>query len=200
MSVWQVTHKAVFLAQQIRNTFYYNTTVGDPSASEWQDIADEIRADFVAELQTYLSTAYSLYGIDYRLVGQSGYPSFSRSFTSGTVAGGSATDPLPTQIALLVSNKGNTTKPNKGRSYLSGWTEAAVTASLFTASYIGAAEAFIDLQSTLNAGGTNPLSRVAAQWNTAHTQVIATNSLATAVSVGSIVPATQRRRRIGVGI
>ena len=61
-------------------------------------------------------------------------------------------------------------------------------------------EVFVDLQSVLNSGGTNPLQRVAAQWNSSHTQVVASNNIAGQASSASQVPATQRRRRIGVGI
>lgn len=200
MGTYMVTHKAIFLQQEIRNIFYYVTSVGEPSDSEWQDIADEIRGDWAAELQATMSSSYSLYGIDYRRVDVAGLLSFSKSFTSGSIAGSSGTDELPTQIALLVSNKGATTKPNRARTYLAGWTEGSVTDSLFLGGAKSAGEAFVDLQSNLNSGGTNPLSRVAAQWNTSHTQVVATNDISGAVSVASTVPATQRRRRIGVGI
>lgn len=190
MGIYQVTHKAIWLGQQIRNTFYYNTDVGEPSDSEWQDIADEIRADFVAELAAVINENYSLYGIDRRFVGQAGFLTFSEVFTSSTIEGSLATDSVPTQVALLVSNKGTTVKPNRARTYLAGLTEAAVTNSLWDSAELVAAEAFIDLQSNLNSGGTNPLSRVAAQWNTNHTVVTAINDIQTAASVGSQVPAT----------
>jgi hypothetical protein len=133
-------------------------------------------------------------------VDSAGLLTFSETFTAGESAGLSATDVLPTQIALLVSNKGTTTKPNRARTYLAGWTEGGVTDSLFGPSARASAEAFCDFQSDLNGGGANPLQRVAAQWNTSHTQVIVTNDLSGAASVASEVPATQRRRRIGVGI
>lgn len=200
MGTYLVTHKAVLLGQQIRNTFYYQTTVGEPSDNEWQDCADEIRADFAAELDTVLTTEYALYGIDRRRVDIAGLLSFAETFTSGIVLGVSASDPLPTQVAMLVSNKGTTVKPNRARTYLAGLTDAGAADSLWLVAHMDAAEAFIDLQSNLNTGGTNPLSRVAAQWNSGHTAVVAINDLSGAASVVSQVPATQRRRRLGVGI
>lgn len=200
MGIYLITHKYRLLNQEIRNTFYYTTTVGEPSAGEFQDMADEIRADFVSELQASVSAALTLYGMDYRRVDIAGLLTFSLTFTAGDVVGGSANDPLPTQVAMVVSNKGTTTKPNRARTYLAGFIETSTTAGLFNTSYLGAATDFIDLQSNLNGGGTNPLSRVAAQWNTSHTQVIASNDLSGAASVASAVPGTQRRRRIGVGI
>lgn len=200
MGTYMITHKARHHAQEIRNVFYYVTSVGEPSSAEFQDMADEIRADWIAEMQAYMSDAYTIYGIDYRRVDLAGLLSFSKTFTSGEATGSVAADSLPTQIAMLISNKGTTTRPNRARTYLSGWTENYTNDSIFTAAVLGAGEAFIDLQSNLNGGGTNPLSRVSAQWNTSHTQVIATNDLSGAASVASSVPATQRRRRIGVGI
>lgn len=200
MGTYQVTWLQRWLLQEIRNTFYYVTSVGEPSDSEWQDIVDEIRADLVAAGAAKWTENFEWYGIDRRRVDTAGLLSFREVPTSGVFAGTVVTDDLPTQVAMLVSNKGTTTKPNRARSYLGGFSEDTVTDSLFGSSHRSDMEALIDLQSNLNGGGTNPLSRVAAQWNTSHTQVIATNDLSGSASVASIVPATQRRRRIGVGI
>lgn len=200
MGTYMVTHKARYHNQEIRNVFYYVTSAGEPTDSEWQDIVDEIRADWIAEMQAFISNDYTFYGIDRRRVDSAGFLSFSETPTSGDATGSVATDGLATQLALLISNKGTTVKPNRARSYLAGFTESAVTDSLFVSAHMTAGEDYIDLQSNLNGAGTNPLSRVAAQWNTAHTFVTATNDLSGAASVASQVPATQRRRRIGVGI
>lgn len=200
MGIYQVTHKYTFLGQQVRNVFYYRTSVGEPSNSEWQDCADEIRADWVTELQTYVANVITFTGIDRRRVDLAGLLTFSEVFTSGVAVGGSATQPIPSQVAMLVRVKGTTTKPNRARSYLAGWTLSAVSAGLFTSTYTTRGTNFVDLQSNLNSGGTNPLYRVAAQWNSSHSQVIADNDISGAAAVASDVPATQRRRRIGVGI
>lgn len=200
MGIYLVTHKATWLLQEIRNTFYYTTTVGEPSDSEWQDVADEIRSDWGQWLQALMVLDYTLHGIDRRRVDSAGLLTFSETFTAGPIPGTLDEDSNPTQIALLISNKGTTTKPNRARTYLGGFSASAVVDSLFTSPSRVGGQAFIDVQSDLNAGGTNPLQRVSAQWNTSHTQVIVTNDLSGAVSVASHVPATQRRRRIGVGM
>lgn len=200
MSVFQVTHKQRFLGQEVRNIYYYLTDVGDPTTAEWQDIVDEIRADYVAELIAALVTGWNFYGIDYRKVDVAGLPSFEALPTAGTAVGLGAIDPTATQIALLCSVKAAVTKPNHARTYLCGWFETQVVAGLFIAAARLAGETFVDLQSVLNAGGTNPLQRVSAQWNSSHTQVIANNIISGSASKASEVPATQRRRRIGVGI
>lgn len=195
-----VTHKMRLHLQEIRNIYYYETQVGNPSTSEWQDIVDEIRGDYVSELQAGFVNDWEFYGIDYRIVDTAGLLSFEALPTAGAVVGSSAVDSVASQIAMLVSVKGTTTKPNRARTYLGGWNEDSLTNSLWSATARGVAEDFIDLQSVLNAAGTNELQRVAAQWNTGHTAVIATNNIAGSASQASEVPATQRRRRIGVGI
>lgn len=200
MGTYQVTWLMSNLEQEMRNTFYYVTSVGEPSSSEWQDIVDEIRGDLVAFGTGKFNDRFIWRGISRRRVDVAGLLSFNEVPTAGNFVGTNATDPLPTQIALLISNKGTTTKPNRARTYIGGLLETHVVESLFDVTVRSDAETLIDNQSNLNSGGTNPLSRVAAQWNSSHTQVIATNDLSGAASVASIVPATQRRRRIGVGI
>lgn len=199
MAVFQVVHKQRFLLQEIRNVFYYETITGNPSASEWQDICDEIRGDYAGSTLGR-SNNWEFYGIDYRQVDVAGLPSFSVVPTAGIFVGPSGVDEVPTQICLLVSAKENVTKPNRVRTYIGGLVEDMILAGLFTASVRTAAETFFDLQSVLNAAGTNELQRVSAQWNLARTQVVAYNNVAGAAGVSSQVPATQRRRRIGVGI
>lgn len=180
--------------------YYYDTVVGNPSPAEWVDIADEIRADYNSWPISDLCDQWSFYAIDYREVSTAGLLSFEVVPTAGSIAGGNINDPVPTQIALLVSVKGLTTKPNRARSYLCGFQENHIVLGLFGSGVRGNAETFIDLQSVLNSGGTNPMLRSAVQWNSSHTQVIVDNDISTSASIASIVPATQRRRRIGVGI
>ncbi len=200
MAIFQVVHKQRWLLQEIRNVYYYETITGNPATSEWDDIVDEIRADYVAELSTDLSTNWEFYGIDFRQVDVSGLPSFSAIPTLGIFAGTDVADDVPTQVAMLISVKENTTAPNHVRTYLAGLTEDGNNLSLWKSGVMGSAETFIDLQSVLNAAGANELQRVSARWNTAHDAVTAFNNVAGAAAVASQVPATQRRRRIGIGI
>lgn len=200
MTIYQVTHKMLWLLQECRNIYYYETAQGEPSTSEWQDIVDEIRGEYVSELTGTLVDTWQFYGIDYRNVSTAGLLSFSKFPTAGPFVGTATADSVATQVAMLISVKGTSTKPNRARTYLPGLAESALVDSVWTSAFLSAAEDFIDFQSALNAAGTNPLLRVAAQWNTSHTAVIASNSIAGDTPVASIVPATQRRRRIGVGI
>lgn len=200
MGTYMVTHKARWLLQEIRNVFYYETTAGEPTDAEWQDIVDEIRADYLSEIPTLLSDEYVFYGIDRRRVDIAGLLSFDEVPTLGDWTGGATAESVATQVAMLISVKGTTVKPNRARTYLGGMSIGSLLDSLVTAGSRSAAEGFIDMQSVLNSAGTNELQRVAAQWNVNHTLVSVTNNIAGAASRASIVPATQRRRRIGVGI
>lgn len=200
MGVFQVVLKSSWLNQAIRNVFYYETITGNPSTSEWQDIADEIRADFLAEIAAQLVNEFIFEGIDYRDVTSAGLPSFSVVPTAGTAAGSSGGDSVATQVACLVSCKAPTVKPNRARTYFGGMNDASVVQSLILAGTRAAFEAFVGEMSVLNAAGTNELQRVSAQWNTGHTMVVDYNNIAAVTPVASTVPATQRRRRIGVGI
>lgn len=199
MAIFQVTHKMRLHLQEIRNIYYYETITGNPSVSEWQDICDEIRADWFAAVAGMI-LEWAWYGIDYRQVDIAGLPSFSVVPTAGEVVGTSVNDGLPTQIAILVSAKENVTKPNRVRTYYGGVDETGVIDSLVAAGTRTAFENLFDLQSVLNAAGTNELQRVSVVWNAGHTQVVDFNNVAGAAGVCSLVPATQRRRRIGVGI
>lgn len=200
MTIYQVTHKMQFHLQQCRNTFYYETQVGDPSTSEWQDIVDEIRADILAEILSRLVAQWLFYGIDVREVDTAGLPSVEYLPTLGNIVGTHASDSTATQIALLVGVQGLTAAPRRARSYLCGFAETYVLNSLWDSAAIGDAETFIDLQSVLNAAGANELQRVSVKWNTGHTLVTAWNNIAGRPAKASVVPATQRRRRLGVGI
>lgn len=200
MTIYQVTHKMRFHLQEVRNTYYYETQVGEPSASEWGDIVDEIRADFLAELVARMVTAWLFYGIDVREVSTAGLPSVEYLPTLGNLVGTNVIDSTATQVAMLVSVQGLTSKPRRARSYLCGFAETFCVDSLWATAATDDAEVFIDLQSVLNAAGANELQRVSAQWNTSHTLVTAWNNIAGRPSKASAVPATQRRRRLGVGI
>lgn len=200
MGIYLVTWKWRWLSQEVRNTFYYETTVGEPSNSEWQDVVDEIRGDVFTQFQGWFVTECEWYGISRRRVDQLGLPTFDEVPTAGGVVGTETAESVATQVAVLASVKGSTAKPNRARSYLPGVGQVYMVNSQWGAGVVAAAKALIELQSVLNAGGTNPLQRVAAQWNSSHTQVVATNNISASLAVISLTPATQRRRRIGVGI
>jgi len=192
--------KQRLLLQEVRNVFYYETQNGEPDGDDWQDNVDALRTSLSGQLATYMANAWEFYSIEYRKVDEIGLPSFEVFPTAGALSGGGGTDPLPTQVAMLVTVKAATTTPNKGRTYLAGFNEDSLDVGLFGTLELSEAATHIENISAMNADGPGGLHRVAAQWNTSHTQVIATNDLFQLSAVANPIPATQRRRRIGVGI
>jgi hypothetical protein len=200
MTIYQVTLKQRYYDQEVRNVFYYETTVGDPSTSEWKDIADEIRSDLDTYWNGRCVPEWEFYAIEYREVDTPGLLSFEAIPTSGSLFGTDTGEGSASQLAVLCRVKGTSTKPNRARSYLCGVAADKIVDSKWDSGTTDSAEDFIDEMSVLNNAGTNTLQRVAAQWNTAHTEVTVTNNISAQASLASEVPATQRRRRLGVGI
>ena len=200
MGIYMMTVKQRLLLQECRNIFYYETQNGEPDSADWQDNCDALRSSLSGQLAIHMANAWSFYSIEYRRVDLVGLPSFEVFPTAGALVGGGGTDPLPTQVAMLVTVKAATQTPNKGRTYLPGFNEDSLDVGLFGTLELSQAAVHIEQISAMNAGGPAGLHRVAAQWNSTHTQVIATNDLFLLSAVANPIPATQRRRRIGVGI
>jgi len=200
MTVFQVVHLQDYLAQQIRNITYYETIVGNPSTTEWQNICDEIRGYWDARLKADVMSTWHFNGITYRQVDTAGLPSFTVIPTAGSLAGTNASQGLPPQCALLVSCKGATVKPRNARTYFTGFGEDRQQDGAWGVVSLTDAVNMVDDLRELNALGTNSLERVAVQWNSAGTQVVAYNNISLGAVQASTIVATQRRRRIGVGI
>lgn len=200
MSVFQISVKMLWLNQECRNIFYYDTDTGDPDTAEWQDVCDEIRTQLNAALVNDMSDEWSFYGINVKQVDVPGLNSFDYVPTAGTLVGDISVDDVATQVALLVSVKGFTVKPNRGRTYLCGGVEGNLTKSEWSQDFMDQAVIYINAIRGLNKAGTNGLTRQAVQWNSSHTQVVDNNDIPSESAYASKIPATQRRRRIGVGI
>lgn len=200
MAIFQVTHLQQCLGQEFRNIFYYETIVGNPSSSEWQDIADEIRGYYNSMGAANWSNEWLLYGITWRQVDVPGLPSFTGVFTAGLFQGTDSAEALPPQCALLVSVKGNTTKPRNARTYMGGFSEVKQGGGEWGSTILTSTISFIGNLAELNSGGTNSLERVAVTWNSQGTQVTDYNNISLGAIQASNVVATQRRRRLGVGI
>jgi hypothetical protein len=200
MAVFQITTLQRHLQQECRNVYYYETITGNPSTSEWEDIADEIRGYFNTWGASSFSDQWLLYGITFRQVDTAGLPSFTVGFTAGDLAGTNAADALPPQNALLVSVKGNTTKPRNARTYYCGFVEDSQADGIWLSGVLTNSVTHCGSMAELNAAGTNALERVSVTWNTGGTAVTDYNNITAGAIQASSVVATQRRRRIGVGI
>lgn len=196
MATFQFTALQRLLGQEVRTVAYYDG-VGLASAVG-QDITDDWRDYFNTHLRGQLVEEWAFYGGLVRLVSSPGQPSIEFTPTAGAVVGALSADPLPTQVAGLVSYRAESGRPNQARDYFCGFGEGSsnvtgqINASTLSAMVdMGAAT----LEVTV---GITPLPRVSAEWNDNRTQVVESNALS--VVRASNVWATQRRRRLFVGI
>lgn len=198
MGIYQVVAKQTFLAQQMRNVFYYET-VGALDATLKQELADVLRVAWSTfATAAGLSNDWSLDGIYIRDVASGGIPGIDLTFTAGVLTGPSALDPLPTQIALLVIGRSGTVKPNQVRSYLTGLNVTMSDADGFfvAATVVDAFDWAVDMDTLLLTGETG--HRVSASWTLGSDPYVdATNELVSYSAKEN--PVTQKRRRIGRG-
>lgn len=198
-TLYQIAVKQVLLNQELRNVFYYEAAAA-LSDAQLIELADAIRAAYVSALMpAKLATAWSLYGIDARRVDVAELLGTDWGFTSGSLAGSNGGQAYATQIALIVLGKGTTVRPNSVRSYLGGWTEDFVGGDgKFTSATLVVALAFIEAMDSHALTG-DTVVRQSAKWaSPSATHVVSWNPLTTYEA--KAIPATQRRRRIGVGI
>lgn len=197
--LYQAVAKQTWLSQQVRNIFYYEV-VAALSGAQAIELADGMRASWVDSLLAVnLDNSWSLNSIDLRRVDIAGLLGDEIPFTAGSLAGTSAVDPLITQAAFLVNGKGTTTRPNQVRSYLAGCVEGLIgsDAKFISALLVIGVDWADDMDSIALTGDT--AVRQAAKWATpSATHVTDWNPLTSYLATS--IPATQRKRRIGVGI
>lgn len=197
MSTLLLTLKWRMFAQEFRNVFYF---AGDDAVQgNAQDLGDFMRARIAARIGSTLVNDIVLYGFDVKDLADPGNPTIEYTFTSGTLTGTSTNDPLPSQVAALVTFIALAAKPNRKRFYIPGFSEGN----------IGPDGRWTP--GTLNVMGllADDINIVGTTLSLAIAHVISRINRPTGVLVGSNiletkrlseVPATQRRRRIGVGI
>lgn len=166
-----------------------------------QDMADSMRDTWVTHIgQTGRHQDWSLDNVTF--IYNDSLPIFSVDveFTLGAFTGNTTGDPLPAQIALLVSTQIIAAPPNRGRVYLSGYDEGAIAADgRFTSLAVNNAQDLVEswrdgLSYTGGAGVA--FLRIARRDLTG--VITTSNAVETVVPKG--IPATQRRRRQAVGI
>lgn len=198
MSILQVVAKQVWLGQQVRNVFYYVPT-GALDASQKQELVDKVRLAWATMATSgALETTWQLYGCSVREVGSGGLDGVDFSFTSGPLDGVSGVDTVPTQVCLLVIGRSGTVKPKQVRSYLAGMTEDWLGSNgQWASAYLVYAHDWAVDMDTISVTG-EVCNRVAAQWTAPPVPYVSDTNVLISYSE-TAVPATQKRRRIGVG-
>ena len=187
--------KQTFLGQQVRNTFYWSGA--DATLANAQALVDAIRVSWTSIQAAHLSDTWQLDSFDVFNKDVASLPGQEYFMTSGVLLGGSSNDPLPTQLALLLAFKASTVVPNSNRKYLAGFMETHTTDGLFVVGAVNAASAFGN--SLLSMGVT--LSKdIALSAVTLAVDGTVSDSNPLSQAIGRSIPATQRRRRMTVGI
>lgn len=196
MPILRIAAKQRLFGQEVRNIFHY---VGsDASQVSMPAIAAAMRAAWDTNLVAQLSDEWQLYAVEAKELDDPANPTIEYSFGAGPLDGGLATGILPTTNALLVSWKAFTAPPNRGRTYLAGFTVASTTDGRFVNGAVIAAAAWANdlfvLPTTLGLNMSMSIVRVDPETG-AYVSSNAIEELS-----AQAIPATQRRRRIGSGI
>lgn len=179
---------------EMRNVFYFHGT-----EAEWENrqaIVDEMRSiyqnfsgDIVNNCQLYSCTVYDL--------NEPEAPGAEVTFTSGVLTFTNSGEMLPQQVALLLSFKSQTSKPNRARKYIGGFGEGNLVDGVWYSTLITHANSFcadlLDIGSALSLD----VNFATLGYQTGDPPSLVMQTL-TDYKVSSI-PATQRRRRPGVG-
>lgn len=184
-----------FLNQVVMNVLYYDHAAEDDGIK--QEIADALRAAWASNLTAVMSSSWSLTEVRVRNVSLAGTLSQTFVPTLGTLVGTASGQLVPTQSALLVVTIGPSVKPNRTRTYLGGFTISAMNGGLITAGVVTNAINWGNAVKSLVTATEGTFLRQSVEWVGPPMVVGDANPVST-VRVFNI-PATQRRRRIGVG-
>lgn len=177
--------------KSIKNVTCFSNFPENPGS--FQEFADQLRLQWAAGLATYQHGAWSLQSVTFITNPGPGQFSFEVTPTLGPLAGDVLTDPLPNQAALLVSTIALSTRPNRGRVYFSGMTEAHLAIGIWSSASLGAAEEMVSDWAIEGVGHEEGVSFLRIARRLADGSIDVSNPVSQAV--GRTVPANQRRRR-----
>lgn len=200
MPIYRVNVNQELLGQSIMNVFYYETT-GTLDSSQLQEATDDIRTAWAAfDTAAGLAQDWTLTGATFRQVDVPNLPEITVAPTAGPLVGSADSQPMATQVALLVRGQANSPFPRRVRTYLAGLTEGALAAGIWNTTAANAGLALVGGAMDEIIVVDDQLERVSVRLGDEGQgeQVVAFNRV-TFYDVTQ-VPATQRRRRIGVGI
>lgn len=180
--------------QQVKNTFYFGG--GDATMANAQTLVDALADCWLDNLVTALVDNWFFLSCTVYDKEIAGVPGIDFVPTGGAFAGSAAAEPLPNQIALLVGFKCQTSPPNKNRKYMAGLFNGQVVNGVFTPATLAVFQAFgdqvIDIPTATGLGVAFEVVSLDVDGT-----VVGGNPLTSAFTRS--IPATQRRRRIGVG-
>lgn len=199
MAIYRVSVLQNLLGQRLINVYHYDTTtvLGGADGVELADAIEDAYVD--SDLEDTMSDEWAYAGIELRRVDLADQPSLEIAPTGGAHAGLNVNEVLPLQVCLLVSGTALSTFPRRVRTYLGGFCETHVTNGVWVAGVLSNAVAFIGEMDTLQITA-GELDRVSVRYTDPGSGPIVTSFNRVLTYTTTSVPATQRRRRIGVGI
>lgn len=199
MAVYRVNVLQNMRGQRMMNVYYYDTTT-TLSANDAVELAEAIRDNYIdSDLVLNQASVWSYAGIGLRRVDVADQPELDIAPSSGSLSGsGSAGTDLPMQVALLIRGSAFSEFPRRVRTYIGGMVEGQLSNGLFSSTVIDRAIAFIHLMDTIQVTGAE-LDRVAVRIGDEGSGPVVTAFNRVLAYTATEVPATQRRRRIGVG-
>lgn len=185
----------ISLNQQVKNVMVIDDMPIDDT--ERDAFADAFRLEWLSEIPTnQRSDDWSFVGLTFLYNASAPVFSVEVPFTVGPIVGTQGS-PQASQVALLISTQSVTPKPNRGRVYFPGMPESALdNDGLFTQGVADDSANFIDVLA-VGFNWIDRTSRLLIARRTAQGIITATNNVTSVI--GRLNPATQRRRRIGVG-
>jgi hypothetical protein len=184
---------------QLRNVHHYEFPDYVPTTAQLQALVDSFDTDLKTRIQTYFSNKVDIDAYDIRRVDLGNLAAVEYQATAGSWTGGASGEPLPTQIAGLVTFKAPTVFPRAARSYMFPFTEAhnssaGIMATVLETALLGWGG---DILSHVIPGAANAV-KVAVEYG-GDPRAVTDSNVLESVSVTNVW-ATQRRRRRGVGI
>lgn len=199
MSIFNIAVKGAFLASdQLRNIHHYSFDGDIPNNAQLQQLVDDIDSVYKTHWQAVMTPQITVNAYDVRRVDIGNQPTIEYQATAGAWAGTNVGQPLPSQVALLVSFKALTTFPRNARTYVFGCSEGFNGGDgRPDGALITAGESFADGLMSVGQVGIGGPDKVTVEYGGVPRVVTAFNIL----SQRKVAPnwATQRRRRLGVG-
>lgn len=194
MPIYRVSAKGTVNDQEWRNVFHMSSTL---DIGDLQEDMDDLHDTYVTHLKPAWSSQCTLYGYDVRAVEQLGSPTVPYVPTVGPLVGDQPFPTGATQVCMLVSFALVALPPNRGRKYLPGFLGADIEIDgRWSAARLAEAQAWGEAILDIGTGDPNLLFPLAVQYDESGV-VTVWNELDIAIAKDN--PATQRRRRLGVG-
>jgi len=188
----QVTLNQTLYGEYVANVLFFSNL--QDANSTLQSFANSMRASWLTHLSPSLTANWSLDSITYGFLSATGIDySVEYPFSSGPLTGGNNSDAQANQVSLLVSTQGSGSRPNRGRVYLCGLVEDAMTGGLWTQAALDDAQNLVeDWVDGINADGQDCFLRIMRRPSAVFPSYVS-NGVTTVVPRN--IPATQRRRR-----